>query len=63
MRFTEALIGSLGIMCFGWLSIPVAASMVGASVTVGQGFQMGLIFFAMRLAWLYALRCAFDRRR
>lgn len=62
MKFTEALIASLGIMAFGWVSIPLAAWAVGVTVTVKQGAEMGLIFFALRLVWLYALRCYFDWR-
>lgn len=35
-------------------------ALVGASVTVQQGAEMGLIFFALRLVWLYVVRRYFE---
>ena len=61
MRFLEALIASLGIMLFGWLSIPIVGSLAGVGITVQQGIVMSVYFFGIRLVWLYLLRLVFTR--
>ena len=63
MRFTEALVASLGIMAFGWLSIPVVGHLAGVHISSTQGITMGAYFFVLRLAWLYALRVYFSKRK
>ncbi len=60
MRFAESLIGSLGIMVFGWVSIPLVGYMAGVSITGSQGVKMSAYFFVLRLAWLYGLRLYFS---
>ena len=62
MKFLEALIASLGIMLFGWLSIPVVGHFAGVQITAQQGIVMSAWFFVLRLAWLYALRIFFSKR-
>jgi hypothetical protein len=59
VKALEAFIGSFGILIFGFLSIPVAAAMVGAQVSASQGAQMSFIFFVLRFVWLYMLRRVF----
>jgi hypothetical protein len=61
MKLLESVTASAGILLFSWLSIPAAAKVVGATVSTEQGVQMGLIFFVLRVVWLYALRCAFEK--
>lgn len=63
MRFAEALIASLGIMCFGWLSVPVVGYLAGVTITAQQGIIMSFYFFVLRLCWLYALRLYFSRKQ
>jgi len=58
----EPLLGSLGILLAGFLTIPLAAYFVGADVSTAQGFEMGLIFFAGRFAWLALLRLIFSKK-
>lgn len=58
----EPLLGSLGILLAGSLTIPLAAHFVGADVSAAQGIEMGLIFFAGRFAWLSLLRLIFSKR-
>lgn len=62
MKFIEALVASLGIAAFGWLSIPVVGHLAGVQISGTQGITMSAYFFVLRLAWLYALRCYFDWR-
>ena len=52
----EALAGSAAILLVGFATIPLAAHLAGANVSAGQGAAMGLMFFAARWAWLFALR-------
>jgi hypothetical protein len=59
--FLEPLLGSIGILLAGFLTIPLAAYFVGATVSAEQGFEMGLIFFVARFAWLSLLRLIFSR--
>ena len=61
MKFLEALIGSTGIMLFGWLSIPIVGHLAGVEITTNQGVTMSAYFFVLRLLWLYALRRVFTR--
>lgn len=60
-RFAEAFIASLGIMAFGWVSIPVVGHMAGVQITAHQGAVMSAWFFVLRFAWLYALRELFSK--
>ncbi len=61
MKLLEAFVASLGIMLFGWLSIPVVGHLAGVQITTHQGVVMSAWFFVLRLAWLYALRHVFER--
>lgn len=61
MKFTEALVASLGIMLMGWVSIPLVGHMSGVDITINQGVVMSAWFFVFRLVWLYALRLIFAR--
>jgi hypothetical protein len=58
----EPLLGSVGILIAGFLTIPLAAYFVGADISPEQGFEMGLIFFAGRFAWLALLRLIFSKK-
>jgi len=58
----EAFIGSLGILVFGFLSIPLAAKWMGASITLDQGMGMSFIFFVSRFLWLLCLRAFFAEK-
>jgi len=60
--FGEPLIGSLGILLAGFVTIPLAAYFVGANVSSAQGLEMGLIFFVGRFVWLSVLRLIFSKR-
>jgi len=60
-RAIESFIGSAGILIVGFASIPVAADLVGASLSMPQGAGMGAIFFLARWCWLYIVRTIFDR--
>ena len=62
MKFLEALIGSLGIMAFGWLSIPVVGHFAGVAITGYQAIAMSTYFFVFRLTWLYCLRLYFAKK-
>ena len=62
MRFVEAMVASLGIMCFGWLSIPVVGGISGVAITGVEGFKMSAYFFVLRVVWLYMVRLYFSRR-
>jgi hypothetical protein len=57
----EPLLGSGGILLAGFFTIPLAAYLTGASVTFAQGFEMSVMFFVARFAWLLALRFLFSR--
>ena len=57
----EALVGSLGILLFGFVSLPVLAWLVGGSLTAGQGAIVGAILFFLRFLWLWGVRAAFHR--
>ena len=61
MHALEAFIGSLGILLFGMLSIPVVGHLFGVQISMEQGFYMGATFFVLRFAWLYLLRKLFHR--
>jgi len=58
----ESFIGSLGILVFGFLSIPLAAKWMGASITLDQGIGMSFIFFVSRFLWLLCLRSFFAHK-
>jgi hypothetical protein len=57
----EAMVGSLGILLFGFLSLPALAWLVGGSLTTGHGAVIGVILFVLRFLWLWAVRTAFSR--
>jgi hypothetical protein len=57
----ESFTGSAGILIVGFLSIPLAAAIVGAQVSSMQGLGMGGVFFLARWAWLYLVRTFFER--
>lgn len=63
MNALEAFVASLGILVAGFVTIPLAAWAVGAHVTTAQGAGMGALFFVARFAWLWLLRCYFERVR
>lgn len=60
MRFLEALLGSIGIMAVGFLTIPLAGHIAGVDISMAQASKMSAAFFLGRLLWLWALRCNFD---
>ncbi len=55
----EAFVASFGILIFGFISIPIAASIVGVSMSEAQGAKMSFLFFAMRIVWLLCVRATF----
>ena len=57
----EALVGSAGILLAGFLTIPLAAHVSGAHVTVAQGVSMSVMFFFTRWIWLFLVRLWFSR--
>lgn len=59
----EPLIASLGIMAFGWISIPFVGHFAGVHISVQQGAAMSACFFVLRFAWLYALRVYFENKK
>lgn len=61
MYAIEALIASLGIVLFGFISIPYIGGIYGVQITDLQGAQMSATFFVMHFVWLYALRKLFHR--
>lgn len=61
MNALEALVASLGILLAGFVTLPLAAWLVGAHLTAGQGAGMGVVLFVLRFAWLWAVRAGFDR--
>lgn len=62
MHALESLIGSFGIVLFGFISIPHIGGIYGVEITDLQGAQMSATFFVMRFGWLYFLRKVFDRK-
>jgi len=60
MKFAEALVGSMGIMLVGFLTIPLAGHVAGLRISSVQAFAMSWVFFILRLLWLLALRCYFE---
>jgi hypothetical protein len=54
----ESLLGAFGILLAGFVTIPLAADVVGAQMTAQQGAQMSIIFFG-RWVWLFVLRMWF----
>jgi hypothetical protein len=63
MKALEAFIGSFGILLAGFLTIPLAAHLVGGSLTIAQGAGMSLLFFVARWLWLYSVRVYFERKK
>lgn len=63
MNAMEALVGSLGILVASFVTVPLAAWLVGAHVTAAQGAGMGLLFFVLRFAWLWLVRVVFERAK
>lgn len=61
MNAIEAFVASLGILLFGFATVPLAGWAVGVSITPQQGAGMGLLFFAGRFVLLWAVRTAFHR--
>lgn len=59
--FREALLGSVGIMVVGFITIPFAGSIAGANITLEQASKMSAVFFMGRLMWLWLLRHNYDR--
>ena len=55
----EAFVASSGILIFGFISIPIAAHLVGVEINEAQGAKMSFIFFALRILWLLCVRAAF----
>lgn len=60
-KLYESVIGSLGILIFGFITIPFAASVSGAQVSQVAAIKMSLLFFVGRIIWLYILRLSFDK--
>jgi len=60
--FVEPLLGSMGILLVGFVTIPLAAYFVGADISTAQGLEMGLIFFSGRFVWLLVLRLIFSKK-
>lgn len=61
MNALEAFVASLGILLAGFVTLPLAAWLVGAHLTAGQGAGMGAILFVLRFLWLWGVRAAFHR--
>lgn len=59
---TEALVGSAGILFAGFVTIPLTASVVGATVSLQHGASMSILFFFGRWIYLFALRMWFAKK-
>lgn len=59
---TESMVGSAGILLAGFITIPLAARAVGATVTLEQGASMSILFFFGRWIYLFALRMWFQAK-
>ena len=58
MKAAESLVASLSILLFGFITLPLAVSVVGVTMTARQGAIVGVILFFARWALLYVIRCA-----
>ena len=59
MKAVESFVGSVGIAAVGLLTIPFAADVAGAEISLTQAAKMSAVFFAGRWMWLYVVRCFF----
>jgi hypothetical protein len=59
----EPFIGSLGILVFGFISIPIVGHLSGAEIDLVSAVKMSFIFFIGRFIWLYILRQIFSKNR
>jgi hypothetical protein len=57
----EPLIGTLGILFAGIITIPFAASMSGAIISPLEALKMSVIFAVGRFVWLLSIRLYFSR--
>jgi hypothetical protein len=60
MNGLEAAVGSFGMLLSGLITIPLAARTVGVKINLKQAFGMSLIFFVLRVIWLWIVRGFFS---
>lgn len=58
----ESFVGSAGILVSGLVTIPLAAHLAGAEISIAASAKMSLLFFVGRWLWLGAVRYTFARR-
>lgn len=62
-KFIEPLLGSLGILIAGIITIPFAGYLSGVSIDAAAALKMSIYFFIGRFIWLYILRHFFSKER